>query len=187
MPSYETLDAIADAYIPLLALISLLLIAVRLFKAQWKPAGRGMAGFIAVAFIAYGLMFLDRFLGIWPAVGLDYSTHTATSLGLVLLLSLEGRKLRNTLDRFARLLLHPDGVPALSHRLRYRYHHPCRRHPPRPDSALPQSPGAHSSRNSNGVSSKPGPYKSTSLKISFPQRQPAVQNFLRPTLTFQSA
>lgn len=93
MPSYETLDAIADAYNPLLALISLLLIAARLFKAQWKPAGRGMAGFIAVALVAYGLMFLDRFLGIWPAFGLDYSTHTATSLGLVLLLSLEARKL----------------------------------------------------------------------------------------------
>ncbi len=93
MPSYETLDAIADAYNPLLALISLLLVAVRLFKAQWKPAGRGMAGFIAVAFITYGLMFLDRYLGIWPAFGLDYSTHTATSLGLVLLLCLEARKL----------------------------------------------------------------------------------------------
>jgi hypothetical protein len=52
-----------------------------------------MAGFLAAALVAYGLMFLDRHLGIWPAFGLDYSTHTATALGLVILLSIEARKL----------------------------------------------------------------------------------------------
>jgi hypothetical protein len=93
VPSYETLDAIADAYNPLLALVSLLLIAARVFKAKWKLAGVGMAGFMTVALVAYGLMFLDRHLGIWPAFGLDYSTHTATALGLVILLSIEARRL----------------------------------------------------------------------------------------------
>lgn len=93
MPSYETLDAIADAYNPLLALVSLLLIAARVFRTRWKLAGVGMAGFMAVALVSYGLMFLDRHLGIWPAFGLDYSTHTATAFGLVILLSIEARRL----------------------------------------------------------------------------------------------
>ena len=93
MPSFETLDAIADAYNPLLACISLLVIAARLFRAQWKRTGLGVAGFGGVAAVAYGLMFLDRYLNLWPALGLDYSTHTATALGLVILLSFEARKL----------------------------------------------------------------------------------------------
>lgn len=93
MPSYETLDAIADAYNPLLALVSLLLIAARVFTARWRQAGVGLAGFVAVALVAYGLMVLDHRLGIWPAFGLDYSTHTATAFGLVILLSIEARRL----------------------------------------------------------------------------------------------
>jgi uncharacterized membrane protein (UPF0136 family) len=93
VPSYETLDAIADAYNPALAIITLLLIATRMFRAQWRAAGLGMVAFAVVAGISFGLMFVDRWLKIWPAFGLDYSTHTATSLGLVMLLSYESRKL----------------------------------------------------------------------------------------------
>jgi hypothetical protein len=40
-----------------------------------------------VLLIAYGLMFLDLRLQIWPARGLDYSTHTAVALALVAFLS----------------------------------------------------------------------------------------------------
>lgn len=92
MPSYETLDAIADAYIPSLAIISLILITAKLFTKQWKAAGIEITAFIVVALIAYGFMFLDRAMKIWPAFGLDYSTHTATALGLVMLLSFSMRK-----------------------------------------------------------------------------------------------
>ena len=91
MPSYETLDTLADAYNPLLAAISLLLVVSRLLRAQWRPAALGLAGFAAVAVVAYGLMFLDTYWGVWPAFGLDYSTHTATALGLVMLLTLQTR------------------------------------------------------------------------------------------------
>lgn len=94
MLSYETLDAIADAYNPLLATISLLLVVLHMFRAQWKPAGLGLAGFSAVAVVAYGFMFLDNFWRVWPAFGLDYSTHTATALGLVMLLALQTGRLR---------------------------------------------------------------------------------------------
>src|SRR5690606_6806076 len=40
--------------------------------------------FVGLLLVSYGLMFLDNALGIWPAVGLDYSTHTAVALTLVL-------------------------------------------------------------------------------------------------------
>ncbi len=87
MLSYETLDAIADSYNPSLAVISLVFIAVSLFKSQWRQAGLRFAGFAMIAVIAYSLMLLDSRLNIWPAFGLDYSTHTAVALGLVLFLS----------------------------------------------------------------------------------------------------
>jgi hypothetical protein len=92
MPSYEMLDAIADSYNPLLALISLIFIAASLFKAQWKLAGLRLIAFAVVVFIAYGLMFLDRSLNIWPAFGWDYSTHGAVAIGLVIFLCLNARK-----------------------------------------------------------------------------------------------
>jgi hypothetical protein len=93
MPSYETLDAIADSYTPSLALISLALIAAGLWRARWRLAGTRAVAFATVASVAYGLMFLDRHLSLWSAVGLDYSTHTAVSLGLVIFLVFSAPKL----------------------------------------------------------------------------------------------
>jgi hypothetical protein len=87
MPSYETLDLIADAYIPLLAILSLSLIVISLFKSRWQVAGLQILALVFVLLIAYGLMFLDNRFQIWPAFGLDYSTHTAVSLSLVVFLS----------------------------------------------------------------------------------------------------
>jgi hypothetical protein len=87
MPSYEALDAIADSYVPALALISLAFIAAGLLRARWKLAGTRALAFAIVALVAYGLMFLDRRWEAWSALGLDYSTHTAVSLGLVIFLS----------------------------------------------------------------------------------------------------
>jgi hypothetical protein len=87
MPSYETLDAIADSYNPSLALISLALVAAGLLRAQWRVAGTRALAVAIVASVAYGLMFVDRRWNVWSAFGLDYSTHTALSLGLVIFLS----------------------------------------------------------------------------------------------------
>ncbi len=52
------------------------------------------AAFAIVVFMAYGLMFLDNRYKVWPALGLDYSTHTAVALGLVILLSFNATKLK---------------------------------------------------------------------------------------------
>ena len=87
LPSYETLDAIADSYIPALALISLAVIAADAFRVQWRLVSLRIFAFLGIALIAYSLMFLDGRLDIWPAFGLDYSTHTAVASGLVLFLS----------------------------------------------------------------------------------------------------
>ncbi len=93
MLSYETLDAIADSYNPLLALISLALIATGLWKAQWKLARVRILAFAVAALVAYGFMLLDGYLNIWSAFSLDYSTHTAVSLGLIIFLSFNAPKL----------------------------------------------------------------------------------------------
>lgn len=87
MLNYETLDAIADSYNPLLAFIALAFIMRGIFQSQWKLTGIRFAAFITVAIVAYGLMFLDHQYHLWDHFGLDYSTHTAVALGLVVLLS----------------------------------------------------------------------------------------------------
>lgn len=87
MLSYAVLDTIADFYIPLLALAALAFIVKDMLRSQWKIAGVRLTAFLMVAVVAYGLMFLDKQLNIWSSWGLDYSTHTAVALGLVLFLS----------------------------------------------------------------------------------------------------
>lgn len=87
MPSYETLDAVADAYTPLLALACLAILVRTLRVLQWKALGLRMTSLAAGVCIAYGLMFLDNRFQVWPAAGLDYSTHTAVALVLVMFLS----------------------------------------------------------------------------------------------------
>lgn len=93
MPSYETLDAIADAYTPLLALVSLTLIVIPLFSSWWLLAGVRLLTVTVVLFIAYGLMFLDGRFEIWSTFGLDYSTHTAVALGLATFVAINNPKL----------------------------------------------------------------------------------------------
>lgn len=93
MLSYEILDAIADAYNPLLGVISLALIAAPLFSRRWRATGiRGLHLTVGLV-IAYGLMFLDNALGIWPRFGLDYSTHTAVACVLAVFLAVHAPRL----------------------------------------------------------------------------------------------
>ena len=87
MLSYATLDAIADAYTPLLALACLAILLRPLRALQWRVLGLRMTSLAAGALVAYGLMFLDNWLAIWPMAQLDYSTHTAVALVLVIFLS----------------------------------------------------------------------------------------------------
>ncbi len=93
MPDYETLDTIADAYIPVLALYSVFVIAISAMRSRWRTAALRLLTILIFAAVAYGFMFIDSWLGLWPAFGLDYSTHTAVSLVLVIFLSVTNKKL----------------------------------------------------------------------------------------------
>lgn len=93
MPSYEALDAIADAYTPLLAIMSLSFLVVALFKARWRLAGLRLLTLAAGLAVAYGLMYVDARFNIWPTLGLDYSTHTAVALVLVVFLGVNQARL----------------------------------------------------------------------------------------------
>ena len=83
MPDYDTLDTIADAYTPLLALLWLALTLSPLHTRQWRLATMRVVLGIATLAVCYALMFADKALGIWPAVGLDYSTHSAVAIAFV--------------------------------------------------------------------------------------------------------
>lgn len=86
--SYETLDTIADAYTPLLLILFLIGLGVKLYQC-WPNYREGVLyfGFLLVLLIvSYGFMFIDKALGLWPAFGSDYSTHTAVALSLILAL-----------------------------------------------------------------------------------------------------
>jgi hypothetical protein len=82
MPTYETLDTIADVYTPVLAVASLAFIATSLVKTKWRLARSQLLLLGAFLAIAYGLMFLDNRFGLWGTLGLDYSTHTAVAVVL---------------------------------------------------------------------------------------------------------
>ena len=85
--TYEQLDTIADAYIPLLAILLLSLMIKRLFSKDYLPAKQIALQTLFSIIVVYALMALDNSLKIWPSLSMDYSTHTALSLVLVMRLA----------------------------------------------------------------------------------------------------
>lgn len=96
MLGYETLDKIADSCIPLLAVVFLISVVIRLIVIpnDRKRTGKVFLYGLLLLIVSYALMFLDRSFKLWPAIGLDYSTHTAVSLSLVIPLCLLFKKYR---------------------------------------------------------------------------------------------
>jgi hypothetical protein len=84
--AYEILDTICDSYIPLLALAFFVGLVGRAVKQSGERRFllRVFVFFVGMILVSYGIMFLDNAIHIWPAFDLDYSTHTAVSLTLVL-------------------------------------------------------------------------------------------------------
>ncbi len=80
--SWDTLDAIADSVNPILGLIALLWPWLR-WRAAWRRAALSVATTLVSVGFAYVLSALDGRYGWWPSVGLDFSTHTAVALALV--------------------------------------------------------------------------------------------------------
>ncbi len=84
MLTYEQLDAVADSVNPALLAVTLVV--------PWAPGVRGklrpIRWIVATALalgVVYSLRFIDEKLGLWPAWGLDYSTHSALAIALVTL------------------------------------------------------------------------------------------------------
>ncbi len=73
------LVVVADAYIPLLALLLLYYLYV-----EYKSFFNKQLIFLGILLcVVYGLMLLDNTYSLWSRVGLDYSTHSALSCALV--------------------------------------------------------------------------------------------------------
>ncbi len=102
--SYQQWDLIADSYIPLLAFISLLLLLKTARYLGRQKAINAFCGLFISVILVYGIMFLDNQLGIWPSFTLDYSTHSALALVLVMFIALHSTTLRYT--AIASLLLY---------------------------------------------------------------------------------
>lgn len=80
--NWDTLDAIADSVNPILGIIALLWPWLR-WRASWRRAALSVATTLVSVGLAYVVSALDGRYGWWPAVGLDFSTHTAVAVALV--------------------------------------------------------------------------------------------------------
>ncbi|WP_431687601.1 hypothetical protein [Hahella sp. NBU794] len=91
---YEILDAIADSYNPLLGLVTLMLLGYTLWRRRWAAAGRLSLTLFGGLAIAYTVRWVDHTLDIWPALGMDYSTHSAVAIVITLSLIAAAPRLR---------------------------------------------------------------------------------------------
>jgi hypothetical protein len=73
----KSLAIICDLYNPLLLIISLFLIY------KQKAILQSIVFFLWIIIVAYVLMFIDIKFGLWKMFSLDYSTHTATAVGMI--------------------------------------------------------------------------------------------------------
>jgi hypothetical protein len=83
---YETLDTVADLYVPFLAVLCGVVIGKRAWSHDWGKAKMAILFFIYGLVVTYGLMLLDDWFELWPKAGLDYSTHTAIAICLAAVL-----------------------------------------------------------------------------------------------------
>jgi hypothetical protein len=80
MLSYGQLDAIADASNPAMGLVCLFRLFWLLSKRRWRDTTWMIVVFVGVLVVAYGWERIDLRFGLWPGIGLDYSTHTAVAV-----------------------------------------------------------------------------------------------------------
>ncbi|TQV89633.1 hypothetical protein [Aliikangiella coralliicola] len=94
MSLYEKLDWVADSYSPILLVIAISVI-VHVFRTQGRHQGSlRVAQLFLLLALVYLLQFIDNRWMIWHSFGLDYSTHTAFALAIVVFTWFDGRKLR---------------------------------------------------------------------------------------------
>ena len=82
MTSYQFWDTIADAYTPLLFLAYIVFSIIYFRDGDRSAWLKGLAGIV----LAYAIMFLDKITQLWASLSLDYSTHSAVALVLIMFL-----------------------------------------------------------------------------------------------------
>lgn len=80
---FHVLAIAADTYTPILLITAVIDIVLR-----WRAGSRfhGLR-LVGAVIVVYGWMFADKYFQLWVQVGLDYSTHTAAALALVVSIS----------------------------------------------------------------------------------------------------
>ena len=81
--TYEQWDFIADTYIPILALMNILLMAFSAKLRTWGNLRQWIQTLFISILLVYLCMWLDQVLEIWPKFNSDFSTHTALAFALV--------------------------------------------------------------------------------------------------------
>lgn len=92
MTSYQTLDAIADSVNPILGLVALTWPWLQ-WRRQWRLAALHVLLTLLSVALAYAMSALDRTFGWWQSAGLDFSTHTALCVALIVSLCFVRRSL----------------------------------------------------------------------------------------------
>jgi len=104
------LDKIADAYTPILLVIAIVGVIL-----SWRRGNRiHLAYLVYAVVVVYSLMFADKHWKIWESWGLDYSTHTAASFALIVVICLY-----KNARTWLRALLSLVGYGGLMHVLSY--------------------------------------------------------------------
>lgn len=90
---YDSLDIIADAVNPVLALLALAFPwldreAIRRCGSRWSFWTRTLLSLAVV----YAIMLADERFRLWPVLGLDYSTHTAFAVAIITSVSAMNRR-----------------------------------------------------------------------------------------------
>jgi hypothetical protein len=80
--SWETLDAIADSVNPVLGIVALVWPWL-VWRDSWRRAALSVASTLLSVGFAYFVAALDARYGWWPSVEMDFSTHTAVAVALV--------------------------------------------------------------------------------------------------------
>jgi hypothetical protein len=75
--AFRVLDFIADSFDPILALFALAAPAIAHTARRWAARLRYYVALATGIAVVYLVQAADRRLGLWSALGLDYSTHSA--------------------------------------------------------------------------------------------------------------
>ena len=91
MTTYEKIDWVADLVTPTLGVLALILPWLPMYSRSVAAWRRVACALLSVA-VAYAGMYLDKFTGAWSAMSLDYSTHSAVCVALLVPLATLSRR-----------------------------------------------------------------------------------------------